>query len=128
MSWWGRVKNTANFYEPAKTRICALSGVERASAHSFLDDHADLFQSVIQEGVSSDLGLIMVANYILTNELNQEPHSSPLLQKYDTTFRPKYNQLFICYKILNQERADFIELLEAVESDQNVWRKIRSIY
>ena len=127
MSWWGRVKNTANFYEPAKRRICALSGVDLASAHSFLDDHADLFQSVIQEGVPSDLGLIMIANYILTKELNQEPHSSPLHQKYDSTFRPKYNQLFICYKILDQERADFTEVLEAIENDQNLWVKIRSI-
>ena len=115
MGLWGNIKKTANFYESAKTIICHLIGMDRKSAHTYISDHDDLFKAMIHQDVPVETSLMIVSNYLLKNFLDDTPHKSPLLAKYEHGTPRKYDLVFVTYQILNQDREAFRDILDQVD-------------
>ena len=124
MGFWGNMKRTANFYEDGKTIICDLTGLDRKSAHAYIADHADLFKAVIDQDIPVQTGLMLVSNYLLKNLLEDTPHTSPLLKKYEVGLPRGYDLIFVSYQILSQDREEFADIINQVDEKMKLARAI----
>jgi|GEM_PF-4401349 len=118
LGFFKRIATVANFCEPAKNIIVDITGLDRKIADSYIVDHMDLFNAVIERGDSPGDGLKLVANFLCTQLLEGKPHISPLTEKYNRGVARKYDPIIISYFILKQD-SDYSETTEQLERIMN---------